>query len=161
MIIVENIMSGYEQEVVNWVKKNYKELRYKEIIQENKDKTPDLIMLRKGKEIKVEVETYSSSFIKHGHKLEDVDEVLCVVKDKELPLKTIKIEQLKLWYDLEADDLVDFFKLKPSQILVNNKTGEVMHHLQEDWTSLSEKQEEDIRKNLRLQRNYLLRRRLR
>jgi hypothetical protein len=156
MIVVENVIGGYEREVVNWVKKHCQELGYEQVIQENKDKTPDLIMLRNGKEVKVEVETYSSSFIKHGHKLEDVDEVLCVVKDKELPLKTVKIKQLMLWHDLNGDDLVDFFKLKPNQILVNNKTGEVIHHLQEDWANLSEKHEEEIRVHLRKQAKTLL-----
>ncbi|MBI2106789.1 hypothetical protein HYT57_02285 [Candidatus Woesearchaeota archaeon] len=159
MINIDNIICAYENEIIHWIKENYKELGYDEIIEENKDKVPDFIMLRKDKKVKVEVEIYSSSFIKHKHNSENVDEVLCVIKDADLPAKTIKIQQLRLWYELQGDDLVGFFKEMPDTILVNHKTGQTINHFQDEWTNLSAETESKIIENLRLQSNFLHRKR--
>jgi hypothetical protein len=98
------ILNGYEEEVVSWYRRNYKTLGYDEILEENTRSTPDFVMLRKGKKIKVEIETHSGDFYIHKHKIEDVDEVLCVVLDKELPDKTIKLKQLIMWYQLPENE---------------------------------------------------------
>jgi len=89
----------------------------------------------KGKEekIKVEIETHSGNFYIHKHKTEDVDEVLCVVLDKELPVKTIKLNQLIMWYQLPEDELLKFFKNAPDQILKDNRTNRVFWHFRDTW----------------------------
>lgn len=149
MVNIQNIICGYEREIISWVKKHYKELGYKKILEADEKKFPDFIMLRDGKKVRVEVEIYSSYFLKHKHNPQEVDEVLCIVNDAKLPIKTIKIKQLKLWYQLETDERVDFFLNCPDTLLINHKTGETVHHFQDDWLNLTKEREMKIRKNLK------------
>ena len=155
MVNTDNIVCAYESEVVSWIKENYQELGYNEIIEENRNKVPDFVMVRGGKKVRVEVEVYSSSFIKHKHDHEKVDEVLCVINDVKLPVKTIKIEELKLWYQLQGDELVDFFKTIPDSILVDHRSGQTIYHFQDDWINLSKEEENAIRERLRMQSRFL------
>lgn len=152
---IKNIICGYEHEVIDWIKDNYKLFGYDNILEENKDKLPDFIMIKNGKKIRVEVEIYSSSFIKHKHDPKNVDEVLCVINDLELPVKTIKIKQLRLWYQLQGDELVDFFKAMPDTLLVDHRCGQTIYHFQDDWVNLSEEKEKIIRENLIIQSKFL------
>ena len=99
--------------------------------------------------IRVEVEIYSKSFLKHKHDINQVDEILCIVDDAKLLVKTIEIKDLKLWYYLSADERVDLFKELPDSLLINHKTGEQVYHFQDDWLNLSKEREQEIRKNLR------------
>lgn len=148
MVNIQNIICGYEREIIKWIKDNFKELGYEKIIKADERDFPDFIMLKNSRETRVEVEIYSSYFIKHKHNIGGVDEVLCVVNDTKLPVKTMEIEQLKLWYELKGDDLVDFFKQSPDNLLINHKTGETIHHFQEDWLNLTREREMQIRKSL-------------
>ena len=149
MIKTENIILGYEREIIHWIKEHYKKLGYDKIIKCDTRGFPDFIMEKDGKEIRVEVEIYSKSFLKHKHDINQVDEILCIVDDAKLPVKTVEIKELKLWYHLSADELVDLFKELPDSILINHKTGEQAYHFQDDWLNLSKEREQEIRKNLR------------
>ena len=106
-------------------------------------------MLKKDNKIRVEVEIYSSYFIKHKHDLKKVDEILCIVNDAKLPIVTTEIKQLKLWYHLKGDDLVDFFKKCPDSLLINHKTGQTIYHFQDDWLNLTKEREKNIRNDLK------------
>ena len=149
MIKTENIILAYEYEIISWIKENYKELGYEKIIKCDTRGFPDFIMEKDGKEIRVEVEIYSKSFLKHKHDINQVDEILCIVDDAKLLVKTIEIKDLKLWYYLSADERVDLFKELPESLLINHKTGEQVYHFQDDWLNLSKEREQEIRKNLR------------
>lgn len=120
-------------ELVHWIKEHYLELEYEKIVEINSQTFPDLVMLRHGKKIRVEAELFSSSFLKEGHDSSKVDEVLCVIKDQELPIKTIKIEQLRIWFESEPDEIVDFFKEISDALLLHPRSGEIIYHFQDDW----------------------------
>lgn len=149
MIKTENMILAYEFEVINWIKEHYKDLGYDKIIKCDTRGFPDFIMEKDGKVIRVEVEIYSKSFLKHKHDINLVDEILCIIDDAKLPIKTIEIKNLTLWYHLSADELVNLFKELPDSLLINHKTGEQVHHFQKDWLSLTKEREQEIRKNLR------------
>lgn len=149
MVDLDSIICAYEVELIHWIKEHYLELGYDKIISVNLHSFPDFIFLKDDKEIKVEAEIFASSFIKHKHDSKKVDEILCVIEDKKLPVKTIKIKQLRMWFELEADELVDFFKEMPDSLLVEPKTGNIIDHFQDDWLKLSPEKEEKIRANLR------------
>ena len=100
MVKTENIILAYEHEIICWIKENYKNLGYDEILECNSKGFPDFIMLKDHKKIKVEVEIYSKYFLKHKHDIKLVDEILCIVDDARLPVKTVEIKDLKLWYHL-------------------------------------------------------------
>lgn len=151
MVNIQNIIRAYETEVISWISEHHKELGYDAIIHENSRKGPDLVMLKNGKKVTVEVEIYASSFLKHNHNTDEVDEVLCVVNDVKLPLKTIKIKQLEVWHNLEGDDLVDFFKQTPDTVLINHKTHQTLYHFQNEWLNLSKEKEMQIREELNKQ----------
>lgn len=70
--------------VVAYFEVHHKELGFTHILKKQTDRTPDFICLRNGKEVKVEIEYFSSSFFAHRHKVEDVDVVICASKDKEI-----------------------------------------------------------------------------
>ena len=74
-----------EADVEKYFEAQHKELGFTRILKKQHDRTPDYICLRNGKKVKVELEYLSSSFIQHRHKVEDVDVVICVSKDKEIP----------------------------------------------------------------------------
>ena len=86
-VIIKN-----EKQFADWFKENYKKLGYSKIIRGDISRCPDFVMVRNGKEVRVELETVSSNFLAHKHDLNKVDEILCLVKDVELgkPVKEIK-----------------------------------------------------------------------
>ena len=84
-----------EYQFMKWFEKNFKEWGYDKIIKKDNGKFPDFIMKRKGKEIKVELETLSSNFILHKHNPKKVDEVVCIHKDIELKIPVIEIKSLE------------------------------------------------------------------
>ena len=51
-----------ESELKKWVIKNYKKLGYSAIVRKDIGICPDLIMIRDGKEVRVELETVASNF---------------------------------------------------------------------------------------------------
>jgi hypothetical protein len=73
---------------------NYKKFGYEKIIRRDIGICPDLIMLRNGKEIRLELETKASHFLAHKHSFDSVDEIICVHKDIELKKPTIEVEEL-------------------------------------------------------------------
>jgi len=48
-----------------------------------------------GKKVRVELETLSSHFTMHNHRISDVDEVICIKNDLRLGVPTIEIDSLK------------------------------------------------------------------
>lgn len=84
----------YESEFSDWFKKNYRKLGFSKIVKQNISTSPDFVMLKGGKEIGVELETLASNFILHKHRLDKIDEVLCLVKDIELGLPIIVVTDL-------------------------------------------------------------------
>jgi hypothetical protein len=81
-----------EKQFAEWFRKNYKKLGYSKIVRGDISRCPDFIMLKKGKEVGVELETVASNFLVHKHDLNKVDEILCLVKDIELgkPVREVK-----------------------------------------------------------------------
>jgi len=84
-----------EFEFSKWFKKNFRKLGYDKIIRGDKGKFPDYIMLKKGKETRVELETLSSHFILHKHDPKKIDEVVCIEEDIKLNVPVIKVKGLK------------------------------------------------------------------
>lgn len=84
-----------ELEFKKWFEKNFKKLGYSKIIRKDNGKFPDFIMLKKGKEIRVELETLSSNFIFHKHDKEKVDEIVCIKKDVDIKIPIIEIKELR------------------------------------------------------------------
>ena len=78
-----------------WFEKNFNKLGYSKIIRGDNGRFPDYIMLKKGKEVRVELETLSSNFILHKHDKNKVDEVVCIKKDVELGIPIKEVEGLK------------------------------------------------------------------
>lgn len=84
-----------ESELKKWVIENYRKLGFSKIIRKDIGICPDLIMMREGKEINVELETMASNFLRHKHDLNKVDEVICAIKDTEIGKPIIEIKELK------------------------------------------------------------------
>lgn len=84
-----------EKQFAKWFKKNYSKLGYSKIVRGDISRCPDFIMVRDGKEVRIELETVSSNFIIHKHSYDDVDEIVCLVKDVELDKPVIVIDELK------------------------------------------------------------------
>jgi len=81
---------GFETDFAEWFQSNYRELVYSRILKaQTQAETPDFIMERDGKPVRVELETRASDFLYHKHDIADVDEVVCVIDDKKLPVKKI------------------------------------------------------------------------
>ena len=83
-----------ELEFSRWFEKNFKNLGFDRIIKRDDGRFPDFILERKGKEIRVELETLSSNFILHKHDPSKVDEVICIKNDFEIGLPTSSVKSL-------------------------------------------------------------------
>lgn len=83
------IKIGNENHIRRWIKEHYKELGFDTV---RGTVSPDMIATKDGKEVKVEIETRSSNFIKHGHPSNYADLVICAEKDCELPIPIYEIE---------------------------------------------------------------------
>lgn len=86
-----------------WVGNNFHLFGFDSLLESNYHKSPDLVMTKNGKKIKVEVETLSSNFILHKHDPNEIDLVICLIKNKELPVKTIEIEPFE--FELGPDSI--------------------------------------------------------
>jgi len=84
-----------ESKFSKWFEKNFKRLGYSKIIRRDNGRFPDYIMLKKNKEVRVELETISSNFILHKHDKNKVDEVVCIKKDVELGVPIKEVKELK------------------------------------------------------------------
>jgi len=82
-----------EHQFHEWFKNNFSLIGFDGIKEERigRDGSPDFIMIRGNKEVRVELETLSGNFLLHKHDPKRVDLVVCLVKDKELPVKTVEI----------------------------------------------------------------------
>ncbi len=102
-----------EGKIVNWFENNYKKLGFEKIIKKQWNKTPDFIMMKDGKEIKVEIEYLSSDFIKHRHKISEADVVICCKKDVELEgIEVISLEHIFIPYWTEIYPKINILEKK-------------------------------------------------
>ena len=92
--MADKITVKSELEMKKWFENNFNKLGYDKIIKKDGGDFPDFRMLRKGKEIGVELETKSSHFVLHKHDVKKVDEVVCIDRDLELGIPIIKIKEL-------------------------------------------------------------------
>ena len=84
-----------ESELKKWFIKNYRKLGYSKIVRKDIGECPDLVMIKEGQEVGVELETVASNFLLHKHDLNKVDEIVCVVKDINLGKPVIGIDELR------------------------------------------------------------------
>ena len=84
-----------EEEFTNWFIDNYQSLGFDKIVEHRKREFPDFIMLTDNREVKVGLETLSSRFIEHNHNPDETDFVICLIKDKQLPVTTIEVSMLE------------------------------------------------------------------
>lgn len=82
-----------EEEFHRWVEENYFYFGFDSVIRSSKTRYPDMVVMKNGKQLRVEIETYSSNFLRHQHDPSKTDMVICLVNDVELPVKTIEIEK--------------------------------------------------------------------
>lgn len=126
-----------ESDFRNWFKQNYRKLGFSEIICSNTLKCPDFIMLKNGKEEKIELETKSSNFNLHNHLINEVDKVICIIKDAKLSIPIIKVNGI---------ELVDF---REKNLFYSTKM-QIYHLLTESPRGLTI---QDIAKSLKISRN--------
>lgn len=62
-------------------------------LKRNRGKGPDYLGVRDGKTIRIEVEKSSSDFLKHGHDPAEVDLVMCLSQDCDLPVPITRLVQ--------------------------------------------------------------------
>ena len=93
-----------EHEFSEWFKLNYYLFGFDKLIKEQKNATPDFILSRNGKKVRVELETLSGNFIIHKHNPADVDLVICLINNKKLPVETLEISPFDRGYDLECQE---------------------------------------------------------
>jgi len=110
-----------EAAMQKWFLKNYRNLGYSKIVRKDIGIFPDFIMIKNGKEIKVELETLSSNFILHGHDINGVDEVVCIRKDIPLNVSTIEISELEFSP-----------RIKRISATIDKKTGKLLDSLMKD-----------------------------
>lgn len=84
-----------ESELKKWVIDNYRKLGFSKIIRKDIGICPDLIMMRDGKEVRIELETMSSNFLRHKHDLNKVDEVISAINDIEIGKPITEIHELE------------------------------------------------------------------
>lgn len=80
-----------ERKLKNWFENNFEHFGFNKIKEKKRRDTPDYIMLKNGEEINVKIESISSNFFKKGHDSNDVDMVICLFVDQELPVETREI----------------------------------------------------------------------
>ncbi len=81
-----------ETQFGKWFEENFLLLGFDSIKLKNLNSFPDYVMLKDGKDVRVELETISSNFIAHRHDPEKVDLVICLLNNTDLPVHTIEIE---------------------------------------------------------------------
>ncbi len=125
-----------EKQFADWFKKNYGKLGYDKIVRGDISRFPEFIMLRNGKEIRVELETISSNFIAHKHDYDDVDEIVCLVKDVELEKPVFEVKELKyegkrkVTLSIESKIYDDFKKFcDENAVMLSKKVENVMKEL--------------------------------
>lgn len=118
-----------EREFRGWFKENYLLLGFDDIIEDNKNKTPDFIMLKDGEKVKVELETFSSNFILHGHKKEDVDVVICLLKDKDIEVHTVEINMFTPTHHVKVSIERDVVNILKSRLIVGETYSSLLRKI--------------------------------
>lgn len=81
-----------ERELDEWFRNNYRNLGYTKIM---RSRVPDYIAIdESGNETRIELESRSSNFTRHGHSPEDVDLVICWEKTGEIPVPCVTVDDL-------------------------------------------------------------------
>lgn len=111
-----------EEEVCNWFEDNFKQLGYDSIIERNKRSFPDYVMVKNGEKVKVEIETVLSHFNYHKHNLDDVDDVVCIKKDTDLPLNVICLNDVFSFRDRTSIMVDKEFKNKFKRAFLEYKS---------------------------------------
>jgi hypothetical protein len=98
-----------ESYIVGWFEKNFRSLGFEKILKKQHNKTPDFIVLKNGKEVKVEIEFKTSNFIDHKHKISEADYVVCCIKDVELDksIQVISLNHILISYHDEIYPSID------------------------------------------------------
>ena len=84
-----------EEQFSKWFEDNYNLIGFTQIDKQNRGNFPDFVMIKDNKKVRVELETASSNFIKHGHDASFVDLVICLVKDIELPVEILELNMFQ------------------------------------------------------------------
>lgn len=127
-----------ERDLHEWITVNYQIFGFDEIVESNLvGKFPDLIIKKNGETLRIEIETFASNFIQHGHDPNMVDMVICILKDVELPVKTLEIEN---FYKIIANlTTIQINSTTREQLKSKGKKGEsydtiILHLLKEGKT---------------------------
>lgn len=107
-----------EEQFSRWFVENYILIGFTQIYKQNRANFPDFIMIKDEKKVRVELETVSSNFIKHDHDASEVDLVICLVKDTELPVEILEI------------NMFEFKTPKKSSVQLSNKTLALLNECQ-------------------------------
>ena len=77
-----------------WFLSNYQNLGYDKILESYLTKTPDFIMLKGDKRVKIELELFSKNA--RAHKINEVDEVVCVREScADVPWPVIEVKEVR------------------------------------------------------------------
>lgn len=107
-----------EDQFSRWFLENYNLIGFTQIYKQNRASFPDFVMIKDDKKVRVELETASSNFIKHGHDATEVDLIICLVKDIELPVEILEI------------NMFEFKTPKKSSVQLSNKTLALLNECQ-------------------------------
>lgn len=107
-----------EEQFSKWFVENYNLIGFSKIYKQNPSSFPDFIMIKDEKKVRVELETASSNFIKHGHDASEVDLVICLVRDIDLPVEILEI------------NMFQFKTPKKSSVQLSNKTLALLNECQ-------------------------------
>ena len=110
-----------ESEFKNWFRKNYRKFGFSKIVRDDIGECPDFIMLRDKKEVGVELETLASNFELHSHHKDEIDEIICIVNNRDLNIPTTEAKGLEFQGKERTSFTVDKGTVKIIDSLV--KTG--------------------------------------
>jgi len=96
----------FEEKLSKWFSSNYKLFGINKILKKNKHICPDYVVEFNSKKIKIEIETLSGNYYLHKHRTSQVDVVICIKKNKSLPVPVIEIKDFNY--------VVPFLKIKLS-----------------------------------------------
>ena len=92
---VENIKSKnkfrFEKDFCKWFERNYRKLGITKILKIQKRKFLDYFVVVNKKILRIEIETLSSHFIAHKYDPKKVDLVICLKKDRKIPVKVVEL----------------------------------------------------------------------
>src|SRR3989344_8970085 len=126
-----------EKHFERWFEKNFKKFGYSKIVRKDIGIFPDFIMLKKGKNVRVELETLSSNFILHRHDYRKVDEVICIKDDFKLKVPTIEVRGLDyVGGKVRVSATIDTETMNIVRVLLKNGNYRNKSHVIEDAIKL-------------------------